>query len=92
MAVKKSVTLQDGNTAEYHKIRRIVDDARQVTVDIYKNKDARDAGKNSSKTNVYVVPEDVFTEDAFLPADKSPKRIAYTWLKTLGEFSGAEDI
>lgn len=103
MAIQKSVETSHGYTANYFKISDLRQDKRlvRVSVDLYKDATARDAGKAPVEKNyrqkvmsLSGAPDWSFelTIEQFESPDSNVYEYAYDYLKSLSHFSGATDI
>lgn len=97
MALKKTFSLPDGSSAEYIRISELKSNKLQITVvvDLYKSKADRDAGKDPSERSfkmkkMFPNPPTTYTFDASSYTANWYDE-AYDFLKTLPDFSGAED-
>lgn len=108
MALQKDYETKEGYIANYWRITAVhltaQNKADSFTLLVYKDKDSRDANKSPIGTaKHYTFPVyDENTAEIIMPSpfifsqmDKTginPYTIAYDWLKTLPEFSGALDV
>jgi hypothetical protein len=90
MALQKSVTSQQGVSADYHRIQLVslyLDDSRVlIELSLYKDAAARAGGSRPLETKEYSVSGSDFTT-YFAPevldvVNQNPQERAYEWLKT----------
>jgi hypothetical protein len=107
MALQKDYETKGGYTANYWRITAVHLTAKNIAdsfkIALYKDKTSRDAGKDIILLKSYTFPiinEDTgevlhnspFTLEAMDTADNNTYKIAYNWLKTQAEFTGALDV
>ena len=91
MALFKEVRQEDGVTTSYHRIlfvQTTINRQNSIAVFSYVDEDARECEKTAIITQPYV--KSITYETAYDPA--MTVKSAYTFLKTLPAFEGAEDI
>ena len=91
MALYKEITQDDGVVTSYHRILYLthtVNRQNSVAVLSYVNGATRDSEKDGTLSQPYV--KAVTYEKAYDP--NMTVETAYSWLKTLPQFEGAEDI
>jgi len=88
MALKKNILLNCGVTANYSKI-----DLQGTTILIshYLSEDARLSGKSPLLTDIINPAINIFIESELKKDGNSPLVIAYKYIKTLDEYTGAVD-
>jgi hypothetical protein len=107
MALQKDYETKEGYTANYWRITAVHLTAKNIAdsfkIALYKDKTSRDAGKDIILLKHYTFPitdqetnevlhNSPFTLEAMDTADSNAYKIAYNWLKTQPEFSGALDV
>lgn len=96
MALQKDLILSDGFVANYWKITRMNLDFLQsiagIAVSVYKDAAARQAGRVPASERLFTVRGNDF--NAFKSGDEAGNTVslAYAYLKTLSELSGALDV
>lgn len=92
MAIKKTITLPNGFTAEYWKITHDEfdhsDNVVYIDCNIYKDKDARDAGREPVLTKRIQIPY----PDVSAISNISLRQLLYDLIKEQPDYSDALDI
>lgn len=102
MAIKKQVLSDNGIITEYHRIVMVKIDTNQqntILVHSYLSEDARQIEKDYAEGLYNSLEERMmkwpYVEDKYLNSDYDGEMTiskAYEWLKSLPQFSGAEDV
>ncbi len=106
MALQKDFELDNGVTGNYLRVENVLIENKNGANDsfyvyLYLNKSASDNGKKPLKLlftfnfpfdKGEVLHNSPFTLEAMNTVDNNPYKIAYNWLKTQPEFSGAIDV
>lgn len=98
MALKKEVTMDDGQVAEYWKVAAVHLDAINKEVrcaaSVFKDEQARQDGKSPATTKSFSVPfssaPDAYND--LVAASGGIIHAMYEYLKTIPELSGATDV